>query len=414
MGPITLFDKSFLQALNVDEAVLFDHFFLSVICPIFYVETLADLEKAVREGRTPEQEVGVIAEKTPQISGTPCQHHEQMCLANLLGYDVPMKGRIPVAGGRPVSVEGKKGVVFEVAPEREAFNRWQARRFLEVERRFARAWRSSLAPIDPSAIEAAAPWAKFDLKSCKSIEDVYKVASEWVVAKENPFDRLRMLFLFLNIPNDYLPGVMARWESEEKPLREFAPYAAYVLTVELFLHIGVLTKQIAGERASNRQDIAYLCYLPFSMVFVSSDKLHRRCAPLFLRPNQEFVWGLDLKADLTTINDKFLQEFSPEKREAGLDKVIPDPPDGPYLTAQLWDRHLGKWRERRSKPIELSPEAEKKIVERMKRFTKAATSQEGMPTSQEEVEVISMARSVQRKRGSWWQVPKDLPEPVDD
>jgi hypothetical protein len=42
----------------------FDHLFLPVICPLFYIETLADLEKAVRHGRTPEEEVGIIAEKS--------------------------------------------------------------------------------------------------------------------------------------------------------------------------------------------------------------------------------------------------------------------------------------------------------------------------------------------------------------
>jgi len=45
VGPIALFDKSFLQSLNVDEAVLFDHFFLPVISPLFFVETLADLSR---------------------------------------------------------------------------------------------------------------------------------------------------------------------------------------------------------------------------------------------------------------------------------------------------------------------------------------------------------------------------------
>jgi len=33
MGPITLFDKSFLQFLSVDESVFFDRFFFPVICP---------------------------------------------------------------------------------------------------------------------------------------------------------------------------------------------------------------------------------------------------------------------------------------------------------------------------------------------------------------------------------------------
>src|SRR5258705_7856842 len=45
MGPITLFDKSFLQAISLDEAVWFDRFFMPVVCPVFYVETLGDLGK---------------------------------------------------------------------------------------------------------------------------------------------------------------------------------------------------------------------------------------------------------------------------------------------------------------------------------------------------------------------------------
>jgi hypothetical protein len=45
MGPITLFDESFLQAISLDEAVWFDRFFMPVVCPVFYVETLGDLGK---------------------------------------------------------------------------------------------------------------------------------------------------------------------------------------------------------------------------------------------------------------------------------------------------------------------------------------------------------------------------------
>lgn len=45
MVPIALFDKSFLQSLSVDKSVWFDHFFLPVVCPLFFVETLADLTK---------------------------------------------------------------------------------------------------------------------------------------------------------------------------------------------------------------------------------------------------------------------------------------------------------------------------------------------------------------------------------
>lgn len=75
MGPNALFDKSFLQCLSLDESVWFDHYFYGLVCPLFYVETLADLEKAVREGRTPEAEVGIIADKFPEMYAVPSVHH---------------------------------------------------------------------------------------------------------------------------------------------------------------------------------------------------------------------------------------------------------------------------------------------------------------------------------------------------
>lgn len=106
MRPIALFDKSFLQSLNLDESLFFDHFFLSVVCPLFYVETLADLEKAMRQGRTPEQEVGMIAAKTPELHSALCANHVELCANSFLGNAVPMDGRVPRAGGKHVKVQG--------------------------------------------------------------------------------------------------------------------------------------------------------------------------------------------------------------------------------------------------------------------------------------------------------------------
>jgi hypothetical protein len=61
VGPITIFDKSALELLNVDEACLFGLFYRINLTPIFFVETLADLEKRVAEGRAPERVVGSIS-----------------------------------------------------------------------------------------------------------------------------------------------------------------------------------------------------------------------------------------------------------------------------------------------------------------------------------------------------------------
>lgn len=88
MGPITIFDKSFLQSLSVDESVWFDRFFLSNICPLFYIETLADLEKSLKNGRTSDEVVGIIAEKFPEMSGSPSAFHVDLCIANFLGQNI--------------------------------------------------------------------------------------------------------------------------------------------------------------------------------------------------------------------------------------------------------------------------------------------------------------------------------------
>jgi hypothetical protein len=54
MGPIALFDKSFIQSLSVDESVWFDHFFMPVVCPIFFVGKInthfSKLSDAEKEG----------------------------------------------------------------------------------------------------------------------------------------------------------------------------------------------------------------------------------------------------------------------------------------------------------------------------------------------------------------------------
>jgi hypothetical protein len=63
-GPILIFDKSSLESLNLDEAVLLDNFYLSNVTPLFFVECLADLEKEIKSKSTPEQLVGCGARQS--------------------------------------------------------------------------------------------------------------------------------------------------------------------------------------------------------------------------------------------------------------------------------------------------------------------------------------------------------------
>jgi len=71
-GPSLIFDKSALESLNLDEAVLLDNFYRSIVTPLPFVERLADLEKAIKSRRTPEHFVGSLATRTPNVRRIKC------------------------------------------------------------------------------------------------------------------------------------------------------------------------------------------------------------------------------------------------------------------------------------------------------------------------------------------------------
>ena len=271
MGPIVLFDKSFLQSLSLDESVWFDHFFIPVICPIFFVETLADLTKQQRTGssRTPQDEVRILADKSPVMSGAPCVHHQQLCIANLLGKFVPTKGQIPLADGRPVrNKDGKTGVVFKNSPEAESFSRWQRGQFFEIEKDTASDWRTMLSNLNLPDVKRRMREAGVTPHTCKTISDAYHQAISLVHSSAAPDEKFELLFSFVNIPVHLQAEIYHRWRTANSPpLAQFAPFAAHVLIVELFFQIALAANLISSDRASNRADIAYLFYLPFCNIF---------------------------------------------------------------------------------------------------------------------------------------------------
>ena len=414
MGPIALFDKSFLEGLNIDEAVLFDHFFYPVICPIFYVETLADLEKPANRGRSPEDVVGAIAFKTPEMHGAPNVHHRTLAVSNLLGQPIPMAGQIFLAGGIPVRVDGAANVVFRPTPEREAFDRWQRGQFQEIERGHAQRWREELRTIDLREVARQAHNYGLDLAACKTIAQAQEFA-ERVISNLSSANQIALAIEKCNIINSERDEVTRNWErAGRQPLADYAPYAYFVLLIEVFFEIALASGKISADRPSNINDLAYLFYLPFCMVFLSTDRLHRACAPLFMRPDQQFLWGTDVKADLRA-NHEALMQLPEADRLQGLIALNPPPlPRG--LIHDVHSRHL---RPRARVPSELgrseSP-AQGELTQRIQRIVGAARAAEPAgvsPFAPDEVQGITIERLLQKKRGSWYQVPHDT-ELTDD
>ena len=397
MGPISLFDKSFLQSLSADEAVWFDHFSLPVVCPVFYVETLADLAKGATR-RTAEEVVADIARKFPEWSGSPCGFHIALCVNNPFGAEVVMDGRIPRPGGRPV----QRGLVFEYAPEEEAFQRWNKGEFLGVEKLAAAGWRKALADLDLKKIAGELEMLGIEKRKCRTLEEARDYAREIINGKERPFARLVLASLLFHIPQHLHPRLVERWRSEGEPtFDKFAPYAAFVMTIEVLFRVAMASGLIGTSRVSIRTDIAYLFYLPFCTLFVSDD-LHRKCAPLFLRRDQEFIWGIDLKPALKNINAHFLR-LPGEERDRGISAFAHAPPPG-NLVSDLWDRHLRPGY-RDEKPITPNPAMDAELVKRFKEFRGQPTLE--VAEDEERHEMISVPHTVRHKRGSWWQLPKD-------
>src|SRR5262249_33476284 len=114
-GPSLIFDKSSLESLNLDEAVMMDNFYMSTITPLFFVECLADLEKSIRSKSTPEQLVGSLANRTPDVQGNPNAHHLHILQAELQRqFDfTKVMGRVALPGGRHVQPGEKQGVVYQ-------------------------------------------------------------------------------------------------------------------------------------------------------------------------------------------------------------------------------------------------------------------------------------------------------------
>ncbi len=411
MGPITLFDKSFLQSLSTDESVWFDHFFYPVIAPVFFIETLADLTKPARKGKTSEEEVGIIAAKTPEISGAPCHLHSFLATQNLLGALVPMNGQIPVAGARPVERNGKYGAVVEVSPEAAAFQRWKDGEFFEVERRHARAWRAQLEATDLGALQTAMNAMGINAKTCNSHEQALALAKQVVTGLTKSTGRFAALLHVLDVPSQARSMVTKRWKQKGKPsLLQFAPYAAHVLTVELYFRVAVGAHKIAATRASNRADVAYLFYLPFCQVFASSDRLHQVCAPLFLRANQRFVWGQELKKGLADLN-AFYTKLPDETKTQAIYQFARELPEGrggviPDLCARFAPGMLpGKSRDVNVDAVDLAKT--KKLLEDVKEWEEAPISRRAASASQETFESTILKRSIRANRGSWVQIARE-------
>ena len=411
MGPILIFDKSTLESLNTDEAMWLDNFFLSNITPLFFIETLADLEKEVRKGRTPESVVGSLAHRTPDQSSKLNAHHRMLLEGELSGAGkIDMEyGRPHLSRGRVMALGEKTGIMFQQSPEEEALTRWRGMRFLELERLYAKAWREALSSIDFEKTYKAFQ-AFFPIGKPKSLVDVKRVVDVHLDAI-NQEEVLTFGLSLLGITPRFQTKILDRWRSAGKPaIESFAPYFRHVISVDLFFNLAISADLIGRGRPSHKIDIAYLYYLPFCMVFTSNDNLHADIAPLFLRENQSFVLGRDLKEDLAKL-DTHYDKLSPEVKDRGVMSFAHYPPhDVAFLVTRLWDKHMSPdWRKNDMPTPKPDSDVGKRIVEEIERFEKEGVPlPDGTPVDGDEADFMVVKRMVRSRMGKWERFPPEV------
>lgn len=403
MGPTALFDKSFLQGISIDESVWFDHFFSVNVCPMFYAETQADLAKDCAD-RTPDEYVQTIASKFPD-SGAPNSHHGRICATNLLGEPVPFTPQIILPAGGEGLISGRRVGVLPESPESKAFLRWATGEFQDEERSYAKQWRELASiNISPQLIDRLTSEGVFQNSKMSSLEDVRDAADE-VMNRLGPPGQLVYAMSLLQIHETLHDQIIERFENAGRPdIRTFAPYAAFCLRIELFFHIAVHKSRIGP---GSKLDITYLFYLPFCNFFVSKDWVHKACSPLFVRPEQEFVYGPDLKISLAALDARY--SALPDADKKAIYEIATQPPkDDDGLVTQLWDRHWPKWREPRKEEPD-NPNSHDWLMNQsdaLARILKAETRTQidplGMP------DAICRPYTVRAKKGKWWQVPESL------
>jgi hypothetical protein len=417
IGPSLIFDKSTLQSLDPDEAMWLDNFYTANITPLFFVETLADLEKEVRTGKTPEQIVGNLAHKSPEM-GCVNTHHENLLRGELTGQGTidMITGRPILSGGQAMKLGNETGIVFNEPPEIEAFKRWQKHQFLEIERTIAKKWREGLKSMDSAQICQAFQGFFDTLGKPKDLNEL-KTLVDRIIDNPKIKEILNFGLSVIGVVPEAREEVFQTWQaSGGKPIREFAPYFVHVLSVDLFFYLGTAANLFSSFRHSqtHKVDIAYLYYLPFCKVFISNDKLHINISSFFMRPDQSFVAGEDFKNDLARL-DQYYSTFSEEIKSRGVVSFAFTPPnDTSFLVTRLWDKYMSStWRNIKTKKFDgtdkINPETEKGITEKITRFAKDAKPVDRNELgNSDDANSMLVKRMVSARKGKWRRFPPEI------
>ncbi|MFC2165903.1 hypothetical protein ACFLT2_13025 [Acidobacteriota bacterium] len=374
MGPFLLVDKSFIESLSPEEIDFLDRHYMVIITPILIREICANLLKYPDDEQLSKNKVSMMAKKAKQFDAKTVCHYGNICTADLNGADVRLEPIIPRIGGHEVvAPDGSKGVIFEESYEDKLLRRWESGNFTEA---------------DLSDANDHYEKRSYDLESSgKEMADefprnaVYKSLNELASNLDYQFSNypeqwqiIESLMNTLNLAPQEREEIKFRWEANNRPsFKDFSRYAFFCYRLGSMFWIGVTSGLIPTSKHEKAIiDYEYIYYLPFVHTFCSRDSFHRDFSSFFLRDDQDFIWGDDLKADLKVISSFNDNMTDDEKKYYAINFGHYPPPIPESITNILWQKHMRPWTPKSGNlAIEMSEETKKEMSEKINEILEA-------------------------------------------
>ncbi len=321
------------------------YFYLNVP-QVLLLEILADLSnpKYLKKGIA-KHKVSELARKVLPPDTLYGADHKWLCVAELFGGKIPLNYKPILPGGKVVKdSQGRAGVLFGVSPQNEAILRWQHGDFTPEDYKLANNWREYIGQLNfeewkqsydkihppPSTLEDIIPFVDMMLNNKAMARNIINS-----FLKQLRIEHLKDWFWHT-------------WSYRGKPeFKDHVPLSMFCMRLSAMFHVGV-GQGVLSSRNSNHIDLEYLCNLPFTQVFGTSDKFQTIMAQILINSKQSFVSGLKLRNELTDLAELHSNNDISDTPDNEL-----EPKEGSIIH-NMWVKHLGGFtpQYRRWKPTE--------------------------------------------------------------
>lgn len=375
MGPFLLVDKSFIQSLSIEEINFLDRHFCIVISPVLLYEIRANLLKHPDDPELSREKVILLAKKVRKFDTKTVDRFELLCHAELLGAGFQLMPQIPRCNGKIVITEdGKKGVIYEESYEKKLLRKWANGDFDEEDIEEAEKFIKGIKSYDLEKSREIMAKEFPRNKRFSSYEELSKFIDTISHITAFQWSLIESKINALGLPETEKEIIRNRWLKVGEPLfKDFSPYSYYCWRLNSIFWVGITSGLISTSKKSKSHiDYQYLFYLPFTHVFCSKDKFHGEFSEYFLRADQDFIWGDDLRKDLGVISSCYRKMTKKEKAYYEKNFGHYPPPIQDSITNKLWQKHMRPWTPRSGNlAIDMPEEKKKKMAEKIKRIIDA-------------------------------------------